>query len=51
MIERFFQAVAAFVYGEFARERIEERQAAARAFREMKDAKDAEYARLVLTGR
>ena len=51
MIDRIFQALAAFVYGEFARQRIEEKKAAAAAFRELKEAKDAEFARLVLTGR
>lgn len=51
MIDRLFRALAALAYGGFTLKDRKERKAAARAFAEMQARRDAEFARLVLTGR
>lgn len=51
MIERFLRFVTRLAYGGWRRQEDEGRKAAAEAFRRMKGRRDAEFERLVLTGR
>lgn len=51
MIERLLRLITRLAYGGFWREDGARRKAAAKAFRDMKARRDAEFERLVLTGR
>lgn len=50
MIERFFRLITRLAYGGFRKERDAQKKAA-EAFRRSKARRDAEFERLVLTGR